>query len=131
MPPLQSGGYARARSSRIALDEGLEFLRQIPEFGSPLPQLILTVGSTARRGLFPLIDEARRLGIRVSITPAATPALTFEMLAKLKAHGVGVSGLASTDQPPKSMIPFVVFPAPSSARWLRWAGCGTWICPSK
>ncbi len=79
----------------LTLDEGMEFLQQIPEFGTPLPQLILTGGDPLlRRGLFALIDEARRLGIHVSITPAATPALTFEMLAKLKAHGVEGIGLS-------------------------------------
>jgi AdoMet-dependent heme synthase len=79
----------------LSVEEGLEFLRQIPEFGAPLPQLILTGGDPLlRRGLFPLIDEARRLGIGVSITPAATAALTREMLARLKQHGVEGVGLS-------------------------------------
>jgi radical SAM protein len=79
----------------LSLEEGLEFLRQIPEFGSPLPQLILTGGDPLiRRGLHTLIDEARRLGIGVSITPAATPLLTREALAKLKDHGVEGVGLS-------------------------------------
>ncbi len=79
----------------LTLEEGLAFLNQIPEFGSPMPQLILTGGDPLiRRGLFTLIDEARRLGIGVSITPAATPALTREVLAKLKEHGVEGVGLS-------------------------------------
>jgi AdoMet-dependent heme synthase len=79
----------------LSVEEGLEFLRQIPEFGSPLPQLILTGGDPLLRpGLFPLIDEARRLGIGVSITPAATPALTREVLVHLKEHGVEAVGLS-------------------------------------
>ena len=79
----------------LSLEEGLEFLRQIPDFGEPRPQLILTGGDPLRRrGLFPLIDEARRLGIGVSITPAATPLLTASMLAQLKDHGVEGVGLS-------------------------------------
>lgn len=79
----------------LSLEEGFEFLRQIPEFGAPLPQLILTGGDPLiRRGLFPLIDEARRLGIGVSITPAATAALSREALAELKQHGVEGVGLS-------------------------------------
>ena len=73
----------------LTLEEGLDFVRQIPEFGAPMPQLILTGGDPLlRRGLFTLIDEARNLGIGVSITPAATSALTFDVLKQLKNHGV-------------------------------------------
>jgi len=79
----------------LTLDEGRAFLKQISEFGDPLPQLILTGGDPLRRRhLFPLIDEARQLGIGVSITPAATPALTREVLAELKEHGVEGIGLS-------------------------------------
>jgi radical SAM protein len=79
----------------LSVEEGLEFLRQIPEFGAPLPQLILTGGDPLlRRGLYTLIDEARRLGIGVSITPAATAALTHDTLARLKEHGVEGVGLS-------------------------------------
>ena len=79
----------------LTLEEGLDFLGQIPEFGAPLPQLILTGGDPLlRRGLFPLIDEARRLGIGVSITPAATAALSYDILAQLKNHGVEGLGLS-------------------------------------
>jgi radical SAM protein with 4Fe4S-binding SPASM domain len=44
--------------------------------------------------LFELIDEARKLGIGVSITPAATPALTSDVLTRLKEHGVEGLGLS-------------------------------------
>jgi AdoMet-dependent heme synthase len=75
--------------------EGLALLRQIREFGDPLPQLILTGGDPlARADLYALIDAARALGIGVSITPAATSALTREVLAKLKEHGVEGLGLS-------------------------------------
>ena len=84
-----------AHPNELTFDESVAFLRQIPEFGTPMPQLILTGGDPlARPDLYELIDEARRLGIGTSITPAATPALTREVFAKLKAHGVEGLGLS-------------------------------------
>jgi radical SAM protein len=79
----------------LTLQEGRAFLHQILDFGDPLPQLILTGGDPlARRDLYELIDAARRLGIGVSITPAASPALTCDVLARLQQHGVEGLGLS-------------------------------------
>ena len=79
----------------LTAEEGLALLRQIPEFGDPMPHLILTGGDPlARRDLYELIGEARRLCIGISITPAATPALTREVLLKLKELGVEGLGLS-------------------------------------
>jgi len=50
--------------------------------------------SAARADLYELIDEARALGVGVSITPAATPALTREVMLRLKQHGVEGLGLS-------------------------------------
>ncbi len=84
-----------AHPQELTFEEGCAFLRQIPEFGAPLPQLILTGGDPlARRDLYRLIDQARSLGIGVSITPAASPALTRDVLARLQQHGVEGLGLS-------------------------------------
>jgi MoaA/NifB/PqqE/SkfB family radical SAM enzyme len=92
---LQGGSDAKPQPNELTFAEGLSFLRQVPEFGAPLPQLILTGGDPLlRRGLFPFIDEARRLGIGLSITPAATYALTYTVLSELKNHGVEGVGLS-------------------------------------
>src|SRR6516165_406527 len=72
---------------QLSFEESVAFLRQIPEFGDPVPHLILTGGDPLeRQDLYSLIDEARSLGIGVSITPAATPTLSRETLVKLKEH---------------------------------------------
>ncbi len=85
----------KADPLQLSFDEGVQFLKQITEFGEPLPQLILTGGDPLERpDLYEIIDEARRLGIGVSITPAATPALTREVLVKLQEHGVEGLGLS-------------------------------------
>lgn len=79
----------------LNFEESVAFLRQIPDFGAPLPQLILTGGDPlARADLYALIDETRKLGISFSITPAATPALTREVLVRLKEHGLDGLGLS-------------------------------------
>src|SRR5579862_4563889 len=84
-----------AHPNQLTFDESLAFLRQIPRFGQPMPQLILTGGDPLERpDLFLLIEEARRLNIGVSITPAATAALTHEVLVRLKAHGIEGLGLS-------------------------------------
>jgi len=84
-----------ADPDQLTFDEGVAFLHQITEFGTPMPQLILTGGDPlARPDLLELIDEARNLGIGLSITPAATPALTREVLVRLKEHGVEGLGLS-------------------------------------
>ena len=79
----------------LTFEQGVAFLHQIVEFGDPLPHLILTGGDPLERpDLYELIDEAHRLGIAVSITPAATPALTRDVLVKLQEHSVGGLGLS-------------------------------------
>ncbi|MGD0436682.1 MAG: TIGR04053 family radical SAM/SPASM domain-containing protein [Bryobacteraceae bacterium] len=81
--------------NELSFEEGVAFLHQIPGFGEPLPQLILTGGDPLRRpDLYLLIDEARQLGIGVSITPAATAELTRGVLLRLKEHGVEGLGLS-------------------------------------
>src|SRR3990172_9241199 len=86
----------------LSFQEGVEFLRQFQDFGDPLPQLILTGGDPLDRAdLFDLIDEARRLGIGVSITPAATPALTREVLVRLREHQVEGLGLSLDGSTPE------------------------------
>jgi len=84
-----------AHPDELTHEEGLLLLDQIQEFGDPLPQLILTGGDPlARADLSQIIVEARKRGIGVSITPAATPALTREVLARLIELGVDGLGLS-------------------------------------
>lgn len=75
--------------------ESKKLLRQIIEFGNPLPHLILTGGDPlSRADVYKLIDYATNLGLEVSITPSATPALTEFALARLKIHGIQSLGLS-------------------------------------
>ena len=79
----------------LTLIESLGLLCQIAAFGDPLPHLILTGGDPlSRKDLFRVIDDARALGLQVSITPSATPALTPEALRLLQSHGIQSLGLS-------------------------------------
>jgi radical SAM protein len=74
--------------------ESMSLLQQVAAFDTK-PHLILTGGDPLRRAdLYDIIDEARRLGITVSVTPAATAELTTEVLMKLKEHGIDSLGLS-------------------------------------
>jgi radical SAM protein len=74
--------------------ESFDLLRQIAAFDTK-PHLILTGGDPMQRAdLYEIIDEARRLDLTVSVTPAATPTLTVEVLSQLKAHGIDSLGLS-------------------------------------
>ena len=74
--------------------ESLGLLQEIAAFDTK-PHLILTGGDPLQRAdIYNVIDEARNLGITVSITPAATAELTTEVFSKLKAHGIDSVGLS-------------------------------------
>jgi len=81
--------------NELTTEEGMNLLHQIAAFNHPTPHLVFTGGDPLRRkDLFELIDEARSLGINVSITPSATTDLTYEVMAKLKEHGIDSFGLS-------------------------------------
>ncbi len=84
-----------AHPNELTHAESKNLLRQIAAFDKPLPHLILTGGDPLRRtDLYDLIDDARTLGLTVSITPSATGDLTIDALAGLKAHGIESLGLS-------------------------------------
>ena len=85
----------KAHPLELNTEESKRFLKQLVEFGKPLPHLILTGGDPlSRKDIFPLIDFANGLGLEVSITPSATSELTNEAIGKLQAHGIQSMGLS-------------------------------------
>jgi len=69
--------------------EAKRLLDSVAAFGTPSPHLVLTGGDPLQRAdLFELIEYARSLDIKISVTPAATPLLTREALVALKEAGV-------------------------------------------
>jgi len=84
-----------ANPLELNTEQSKTFLRQLLDFGDPLPHLILTGGDPlSRKDIYELIDFANSLGLEVSITPSATPELTNEAITKLRDHGIQSLGLS-------------------------------------
>jgi MoaA/NifB/PqqE/SkfB family radical SAM enzyme len=67
--------------------EGKILINQIAEM--QVPVFVLTGGDPIKRpDLFELIAHARSVGVRVSLTPSATPLLTREIVVRLKEAGL-------------------------------------------
>ena len=76
-------------------EQSKRFLRQLVDFGHPLPHLVLTGGDPlSRKDIHGLIDYANSLGLEVSITPSATPELTNDAITRLQEHGIKSLGLS-------------------------------------
>jgi radical SAM protein len=71
----------------LSTDEGKRLIDQIAAL--QVPVFVLTGGDPIKRpDLFELIGHARSAGVRVSLTPSATPLLTREIVVRLKDAGL-------------------------------------------
>lgn len=71
----------------LTTDEGKDLIDQIATM--QVPVFVLTGGDPIKRpDLFELIGHAREVGVRVSLTPSATPLLTREIIFRLKNAGL-------------------------------------------
>ena len=82
---------ASAQPNRDPLElttkEGKDLIDQIAAL--KVPVFVLTGGDPIKRpDLFELIGHAREVGVRVSLTPSATPLLTKEIVIRLKEAGL-------------------------------------------
>lgn len=69
--------------------EAVGVLRQVLDFGTPLPHVVLTGGDPLKRpDLFEIIGTAARLGIGVSLAPSGTALLTRDAIVRMRAAGV-------------------------------------------
>ena len=77
----------------LSTERAVAVLRQILDFGSPLPHLVITGGDPLKRpDLFEIVAEAAHLGIRVSLAPSVTDLLTEDAIVRLRQAGmVGMS----------------------------------------
>ncbi|HEY5214058.1 MAG TPA: TIGR04053 family radical SAM/SPASM domain-containing protein [Acidobacteriaceae bacterium] len=75
------------RPVELSTDEGKHLIDQIADL--KVPVFVLTGGDPIKRSdLFELIAHARSVGVRVSLTPSATPLLTRETVVWLKEAGL-------------------------------------------
>jgi len=71
----------------LTTEEGKDLIDQIAAMDVPV--FVLTGGDPIKRpDLFDLIGHARAMGVRVSLTPSATPLLTREIVFRLKEAGL-------------------------------------------
>jgi radical SAM protein len=71
----------------LSTAEGKQLIDQIAAWRVPV--FVLTGGDPIKRpDLFELISHARSAGVRVSLTPSATPLLTREVIVRLKEAGL-------------------------------------------
>lgn len=71
----------------LSTDEGQRLIDQIATL--QVPVFVLTGGDPIKRpDLFELIEYARSVGVRVSLTPSATPLLTRDVVVRLKEAGL-------------------------------------------
>jgi AdoMet-dependent heme synthase len=71
----------------LSTAEGKELIDQIADL--EVPVFVLTGGDPIKRpDLFELIAHARKVGVRVSLTPSATPLLTRDIVFRLKEAGL-------------------------------------------
>jgi radical SAM protein len=71
----------------LTTDEGKHLIDEISAL--KVPVFVLTGGDPIKRpDLFELIGHARSVGVRVSLTPSATPLLTRDVVARLKQSGL-------------------------------------------
>lgn len=73
----------------LTTPEAAGVLRQVLDFGAPMPHVVLTGGDPLKRpDLFELIETATRLGIGVSLAPSGTALLTRDAMVRMRAAGV-------------------------------------------
>jgi AdoMet-dependent heme synthase len=87
-----------ADPQELTTQQALALLDSIAAFGGPddvRPHLVLTGGDPLKRtDLFDLITAARHRGLKVSVSPSATPLLTLAEIAKLRRWGVEAISLS-------------------------------------
>jgi radical SAM protein len=69
----------------LSTEEGYKLIDAVRSFGKPYPTIIFTGGDPPmRKDLFELLGYALRSGVSFAVSPAATPLLTKNTLARLK-----------------------------------------------
>ncbi|MEX2527260.1 MAG: TIGR04053 family radical SAM/SPASM domain-containing protein [Gemmatimonadota bacterium] len=96
---------AEAQSHRdcgeLSTSEAEALMREIQAMGRPL--LVLTGGDPFKRpDLIHLVGYASRLGLRVGLTPSATPLVTRDALAELAREGLGQLALSLDGATPET-----------------------------
>ena len=87
----RAAAIPRRESGELTLDEGINLIRQIREFGRPV--FVLTGGDPLKRpDIFNLIRAGTEAGLATNLSPSGTPLLTHGVL--LRARDSGLRGIS-------------------------------------
>jgi radical SAM protein len=106
----------------LSTDEAKRLIDEVASLGAPV--FVLTGGDPLKRpDIFELVEYASTHGVRISLTPSATPLLTQEAIRKLKQ--CGLARLAVSLDGPTAEIHDAFRRVPGSYDWtlnaVRWA----------
>lgn len=80
-------------AAELTTAEGFRLIDEVKHFGNPL--IVFTGGDPFERpDIFELLEYSVRVGLRTNVSPSATPLLTNEAIARLKATGVNRMALS-------------------------------------
>lgn len=83
----RASAQSRRNPLELSTEEGKRLIDQIAQM--QVPVFVLTGGDPIKRpDLFELIEDATSVGVRVSLTPSATPLLTRDVIQRLKQSGL-------------------------------------------
>jgi radical SAM protein len=83
----RASAQSRRNPLELSTEEGKRLIDEIAQM--QVPVFVLTGGDPIKRpDLFELIEHARSVGVRVSLTPSATPLLTRDVIHRLKQSGL-------------------------------------------
>src|SRR5690242_8068391 len=75
--------------NELTFAQAQELVQRVKEFGTPYPLFILTGGDPAKRpDIFDIISYARAEGLRVAMTPSATPLITRAAIQRFARAGL-------------------------------------------
>ncbi|MGC8655520.1 MAG: TIGR04053 family radical SAM/SPASM domain-containing protein [Thermoplasmata archaeon] len=85
----RASAITNALPDEMNVDQSINFINQIKDFGPPYPVLILTGGDIMKKnGLEIILQKTKELGIPVSMSPSATPLLNENAFEMMKRYGV-------------------------------------------
>ena len=119
---------AQRSPMELSTSEAKNLLEEMREFGEPVPHLVVTGGDPLKRpDLFALLEYSAGLGLRGSVAPSGTNALTREVLRRFKAAGVESISLSLDGSTPEKHDSFRGVPGcfawtTEAARWARDVG---------
>lgn len=93
---------AQRAPEELSTLEAKDLLRKMRGFGARLPRLVLTGGDPLKRpDFFALLEYGAWLGLRISVAPSGTSALTRDVLSRFKAIGVESMSLSLDGSTPE------------------------------